>query len=248
MKENYTELYPNEQVATAVGDYAFKHSTPLPSHITKYHELGSTHEQSDYMISPFQAQFQMWFAKAFGAKRILEIGTFIGFSTMAWSSAVGAGGHVTALEYSPDYAKLAEEAWAKEGIENCELMIGDAAESLRKLATGSQEAYDLIFIDADKISYPKYLELILEHSKGAGTRILKKGGIIVADNILRRGIIADASDANPWSKNLNKNGGLWKEGDLEAIDTFNKKLVEDKRLDTFLLPLFDGLGMARLLD
>lgn len=91
-------------------------------------------------------------------------------------------------------------------------MVGDAAESLQKLAAGSQEAYDLIFIDADKISYPKYLELILENSKGDGKRILKKGGIIVADNILRRGIIADSSDANPWSKNLDKNGGLWKEG------------------------------------
>lgn len=131
---------------------------------------------------------------------------------MAWASAVGSDGHVTALEYSPEYAKLAEEAWAKDDIKNCEIMVGDAAESLQKLAAGSQEAYDLIFIDADKISYPKYLELILENSKGDGKRILKKGGIIVADNILRRGIIADSSDANPWSKNLDKNGRLWKEG------------------------------------
>jgi hypothetical protein len=69
MKENYTELYPNEQIATAVGDYAFNHSTALPSHITTYHAEGSKHERSNYMISPFQAQFQLWFAKAFGAKR-----------------------------------------------------------------------------------------------------------------------------------------------------------------------------------
>ena len=69
MKENYTELYPNQQVATAVGDYAFNHSTALPSHITAYHAEGSKHERSNYMISPFQAQFQLWFAKAFGAKR-----------------------------------------------------------------------------------------------------------------------------------------------------------------------------------
>jgi hypothetical protein len=69
MKENYTELYPNEQVATAVGDYAFNHSTALPSNITAYHAEGSKHERANYMISPFQAQFQLWFAKAFGAKR-----------------------------------------------------------------------------------------------------------------------------------------------------------------------------------
>lgn len=130
---------------------------------------------------------------------------------MAWSSAVGPDGHVTTLEYSPEYAKLAEEAWAKNDINNCEIIIGDAADSLQKLAAGSHEAYDLIFIDADKISYPKYLQLILENSKGEGKRLLKNGGIIVADNILRRGTVADSSDANPWTKFL-KSGGWLKEG------------------------------------
>lgn len=69
MKENYTQLYPNEQVAINVGDYATHHSTALPAHITAYHSKGSEHEKANYMISPFQAQFQIWFAKAFGAKR-----------------------------------------------------------------------------------------------------------------------------------------------------------------------------------
>jgi len=185
---------------------------------------------------------------------------------MAWSEAVGPDGHVTALEFEPAYAKLAEEAWAKNGIKNTEVIVGDAAESLKKLATELTEPYDLIFIDADKVSYPNYLELILSKSKpGSEKRILGKGGIIIADNILRRGLIADSSDANPWSKNLDRNGGLWKAGtlwwwqidqladffppgDMEAIDVFNKKLVEEKRLETFLMPLYDGLGMAKLLD
>jgi predicted O-methyltransferase YrrM len=145
---------------------------------------------------------------------VLEIGTFIGFSTMAWSTAVGPDGHVTALEFVPAYAKLAEEAWAKDGIENCEILVGDAAESMKKLATTITEPYDLIFIDADKVSYPNYLDLVLSNSKpdGSGVRFLKKGGIIIADNILRRGLIADSSDANPWTKNLDRNGGLWKAG------------------------------------
>lgn len=125
---------------------------------------------------------------------------------------MGPDGHVTTLEYSPEYAKVAEEALARENIKNCDIMIGDASDSLEKLAAGSQEAYDLIFIDADKISYPKYLRFILENSKGEGRRILKKGGIIVADNILRLGVIADSSDANPWSKKVGMKAGLWKEG------------------------------------
>lgn len=73
MKENYTQLYPNEQVATAVGDYAYEHSTPLPAYITEYHAEGSKHEKSNYMISPLQAQFQFWMAKAVGAKRSMSI-------------------------------------------------------------------------------------------------------------------------------------------------------------------------------
>lgn len=143
---------------------------------------------------------------------------------MAWSSAVGPDGHVTALENIPEYVKLAEEAWAKEDIKNCDIMIGDASESLQRLAVGSQEAYDLIFLDADKVSYPKYLQLILENSKGEGDRILKKGGIIVADNILRRGLVADSSDANPWSKHLDKNGGLWKAGSSQIFFPFQRVL------------------------
>ena len=70
MKENYTQLYPNEQVALAVGDYAFKHSTKLPEHITNHHAWGvESQERANYMISPLQAQFQVWFAKALGARR-----------------------------------------------------------------------------------------------------------------------------------------------------------------------------------
>jgi hypothetical protein len=70
MKENYTQLYPNEQVATAVGDYAYEHSTKLPKHITDHHAWGSeTQEKANYMISPFQAQFHVWIAKAVGARR-----------------------------------------------------------------------------------------------------------------------------------------------------------------------------------
>lgn len=70
MKENYTQLYTNEIVATAVGDYAFAHSTKLPKHIVDHHAWGiESQEKANYMISPFQAEFQVWLAKAVGAKR-----------------------------------------------------------------------------------------------------------------------------------------------------------------------------------
>jgi hypothetical protein len=74
MKENYTRLYPNEKVTVAVSDYAFAHSSKLPKHISDHHAWGSeNHERANYMISPLQAQFQIWFAKALGAKRSMPI-------------------------------------------------------------------------------------------------------------------------------------------------------------------------------
>jgi hypothetical protein len=70
MKENYTQLYPNEQVATAVADYSFAHSTKLPKYLADHHAWAAeTQERPNYMISPLQAEFQIWFAKALGAKR-----------------------------------------------------------------------------------------------------------------------------------------------------------------------------------
>ncbi|KAG0650414.1 O-methyltransferase 6 [Hyphodiscus hymeniophilus] len=253
MKENYTQLYPNEQVALAVGDYAFSHSSKLPKHITEHHAWGvESQERANYMISPLQAQFQIWFAKAMGAKRVLEIGTFIGFSTLGWVEAVGPKGHVTALEYSAEYAAIAEETFAKNGIKNAEVIVGDARESIKNLVETLKEPYDLIFIDADKTSYPTYLSLILSLSPPSSTsvRLLKKDGIILADNILRRGLIADSSEANPWSDAAKQKAERnWKgDPDKEALDAFNKALVGSERCDVFLMPLFDGLGMGRLLD
>jgi predicted O-methyltransferase YrrM len=122
---------------------------------------------------------------------------------------------------------------------------------IKKLVTTLKEPYDLIFIDADKTSYPTYLSLILSLSKtdSKSTRLLRKGGIILADNILRRGLIADSSVANPWSdKELQGQNRNWKLEDMIALDAFNKELASNERIDTFLLPLFDGLGMGRLVD
>lgn len=120
---------------------------------------------------------------------------------------------------------------------------------IKTLAAAIKEPYDLIFIDADKSSYPAYLSLILENSKkdSSSPRLLRPGGIILADNILRRGLVADPTPTNPWHTKQNGERN-WKDGDIEGLDTFNKNLVNNERLDTFLMPMFDGLGMARLLD
>lgn len=181
----------------------------------------------------------------------MEIGTYIGFSTLAWAEAVGPHGHVTTLEFDPEYASIAEETLQQEGIKNTEILIGDAGESILDLSSTLKEPFDLIFIDADKPSYPKYLSLIASLSKPRNdrTRLLKEGGVVLADNVLRRGLVADSSPTNPWSSApLQKGERKWTQADFQALDDFNKALASHDRFETFLLPMFDGLGMGRLRD
>jgi predicted O-methyltransferase YrrM len=120
---------------------------------------------------------------------------------------------------------------------------------LKTLAKTLEEPFDLVFIDADKTSYPAYLSLILSLSSPTSTtpRLLRTGGIILADNVLRRGLVADSSPANPWVAKA-KAEKTWRAGDMKALDEFNKAMVGNERIETFLMPMFDGLGCGRLLD
>lgn len=113
------------------------------------------------------------------------------------------------------------------------------------------EPYDLIFIDAQKDGYPAYLDAILSGSQPGGSkRILKPGGLILADNVLRRALVADSSEANPFSRGDPKFGGreYCSPAELEHLRAYNRAAAESARLDTLLLPLWDGLSVARLVD
>lgn len=112
------------------------------------------------------------------------------------------------------------------------------------------EPFDVIFLDANKEAYPKYLDIILAKSKpGQTQRLLKPGGLILADNILRRAIVADDTPANPnYEGDVKRNGKEKLTAIIEKLREFNDKMVNEARLETVLLPLFDGLGMARLVD
>ncbi|WYZ41849.1 hypothetical protein EsH8_V_000744 [Colletotrichum jinshuiense] len=250
MKSSVSVLYPNESVSRSVTTYSESHSTDLPAHIVAYHDHIDTTEPetSMLMISNFQAQNHIWLAKLIGAKRILEIGVYVGYSGMVWSHAVGPDGTVTGLEFSAEYAKRAEEAWAANGIKNASVVVGDALETLPQL--NPDEPYDLIFIDAQKSGYPAYLSTILSASQtSSGSRLLRPGGLIVADNVLRRGIVADDSDSNPWVV-LEKaqRAAYWRSEDVDKLREFNSAVKSEPRLDSWLMPLYDGVHLARLID
>ncbi|KAK1448290.1 O-methyltransferase [Colletotrichum cuscutae] len=282
MKSSVSVLYPNESVSRNVTTYSESRSTDLPAHIIAYHDhIDKTQpETSMLMISNFQAQNHIWIAKLIGAKRsvffsidlfsrfaafflrlVLEIGVYVGYSGMVWSHAVGPEGTVTGLEFSADYAKQAEEAWAANGIKNASVVVGDALETATKPSSDKNEEdglptlnpsepYDLIFIDAQKSGYPSYLSTILATSQKDGkNRLLRAGGLIVADNVLRRGIVADDSDENPWvQREKGERAAYWKSEDVDKLREFNSAVHDEPRLDSWLMPLYDGVHLARLVD
>lgn len=249
MQENIVKLYPNPETSAKVMDYSITKSTPLPDWLLKYHKWGcESTKVPEFLISTFQAQMLVFLARIVAAKRVLELGVYVGFSGMVWSHAVGKDGKVVGLELSDEYADIARGAFADNGVENVEVKIGDAVESLAALE--SPEPFDLIFLDANKDAYPKYLDLILQKSKpGQAGRLLKPGGLIVADNVLRKAIVADATPSNPaYVEDVEKNGEERSKALVRALHEFNRKLASEPRLESFLMPLFDGLGMARLVD
>lgn len=123
-------------------------------------------------------------------------------------------------------------------------------ESLAKLEP--EEPYDLVFIDAQKSGYPSYLaDILAKSTPQSASRLLRPGGLIVADNVLRRGLVADDSDDNPWATREQKKRNKSEYEtvrDLECLREFNAAVMGSERLESLLLPLYDGMGLARLVD
>ncbi|KAF5018184.1 hypothetical protein F66182_9841 [Fusarium sp. NRRL 66182] len=242
MKETSAPLYTTPQLGQKVTDYAAQHSTPLAKHISDYHaDISANRKDSYYMSSVFQSQYNIFLAKSIGAKRVLEIGVYVGFSALVWADAVGPDGLVTGLEYEPEYAELSKKAFAANGINNVEIVVGPASESLPRL--NPSEPYDLVFIDADKSGYPGYLKQLLELSRpGSSNRLLRPGALIVSDNVLRRGLVVDekaiGNDELTGAQLTN----------VMALREFNDLSLRNPRLETFVVPLWDGVNVSRLLD
>jgi predicted O-methyltransferase YrrM len=141
-------------------------------------------------VSPAQGKFLHLLARIRGARRILEIGTLGGYSTIWLARALPADGRLTTLEFEPKHADVAGENIARAGLSGMvEIRVGAAAESLATLVAESVEPFDLIFIDADKPNNPVYLEWALKLSR--------TGTLLVVDNVIRDGEIANAASQDP---------------------------------------------------
>ncbi|MSU93334.1 SAM-dependent methyltransferase [Pseudomonas mandelii] len=174
-----------------------------------------------WQVAPEQGQFLALLVKLIGAKRLLEVGTFTGYSALCMAAVLPQGGSLICCDIPGDYNAIARRYWQEAGLaERIDLRLAPALETLAML--DQPEAFDLIFIDADKSNYPNYLEHAL--------RLLRVGGLAVFDNTLWSGRVLEE---NPES------------ADTRAIQALNRALKNDVRVDLSLLPLGDGLTLCR---
>jgi predicted O-methyltransferase YrrM len=144
-------------------------------------------------VTPLQGKFLEFLVRATGARRVLEIGTLGGYSTIWMARALPEGGRVVTLELEPHHARVAQRNLKKAGVaERVEIVVGPALDTLPKLEStdeGRGGPFDLIFIDADKQGYPEYLTWALKLSR--------PGTVIAADNVVRQGKVIDAKSKDP---------------------------------------------------
>ncbi|MFF3445195.1 O-methyltransferase [Streptosporangium sp. NPDC002721] len=171
-----------------------------------------------------EGQLLTLLARLTGARTVLEVGTFTGYSTLCLARAVAPGGRVITCDITERWPRVGMPHWRRAGVlDRIDLRIGDASDTLATLLLDEGPgSVDLVFVDADKPGYPKYYEAALP--------LLRENGLIVVDNTLFFGKVADPAA---------------RDADTEAIRAFNALLLEDRRVDISLLPMADGITLAR---
>ena len=177
-----------------------------------------------WQVAPEQGQFLALLVKLTGARSLLEVGTFTGYSALCMAAALPADGSLICCDIPGDYNATALRYWQEAGLAGrIDLRLAPALETLAELERqGQGERFDLVFIDADKANYPSYLEHAL--------RLLRVGGLVVFDNTLWSGRVLEASPES---------------ADTRAIQALNRALKDDTRVDLSLLPIGDGLTLCR---
>lgn len=183
-------------------------------------------------IAPEQAAFLQMLIGLLSARRVLEVGTFTGYSALAMALALPEGGSLTTLDVSEEYVGLARTFWDDAGVaDRIEAIIGDAAESLERLIRRNGEgSFDLILIDADKPGYPTYFEKAL--------RLVRSGGVIVVDDTLIHGrVVTGPLDGDP----------DYVRPAADAVRSLNETIHAQEGVQMVLLPWRDGLTLVRKL-
>ena len=175
-------------------------------------------------ISPEQGQLMSLLVKLMGARRCIEVGVFTGYSSLSVALALPPDGRLLACDVSEEFTSVARRYWDEAGVTGkIELVLAQALDTLdARLKAGEAGQYDFAFIDADKANYGGYYERIL--------KLLRPGGLVLVDNVLWSAAVIDVKDQSE---------------DTRAIRDFNEKLHTDERVDLSMLPVGDGLTLAR---
>jgi predicted O-methyltransferase YrrM len=211
-------------LSAKLNDYLLSVTLREPEVLRRLREETAALPMAGMQVAPEQGQFMALIARLIGAKHYLEIGTFTGYSALAVALALPFEGRVLACDVNPETMAVAQRYWAAAGVAGkIELRLAPALETLDKLiAQGQAGRFDLAFIDADKENYDGYYERVL--------RLVRPGGLVMLDNVLWGGDVADARKGDP---------------DTKALRALNLKLKSDDRVDVSMLPLADGLTLAR---
>ena len=208
----------------ALYEYLLGASLREPDVLRRLREETRSMPEADCQISPEQGQFMGLLLRVMGAKRVLEVGTFTGYSSTAMALALPEDGTVVTCDRSEQWTAIARRYWRKAGVEGrIELLLGEAEETLQRLRKErGRDSFDFAFIDADKTKDGVYFEHSME--------LVRMGGIIAIDNTLWSGRVADKTR---------------RDADTRAIRAFNAERLKDQRIDLSLVPIADGLTLCR---
>ena len=205
-------------------EYLQKVSLREPPVLRRLREETAAHPYASMQISPEQGQFMALLVKLIGARRALEIGVFTGYSSTVTALALPPDGRITACDVDEDFTSIARRYWNEAGVaQKIDLHMAPALDTLQQLIDqGATNSYDLAFIDADKCNYPLYYEKCLQ--------LVRSGGVLLIDNVLWGGRVAipDIDDE-----------------DTGGIRRLNALIHTDDRVDASMIPIGDGLTLAR---
>jgi predicted O-methyltransferase YrrM len=204
--------------------YLVEHSVREPDVLARLRAATASLPLAQMQIGPEQGQLLALLAKLVGAKRCIEVGVFTGYSSLAVALALPEDGRILACDVSEEWTAMARRFWREARVEHkIELKLQPAVRTLEeRLAAGEAGRYDFAFVDADKPAYDSYYELLL--------KLLRPGGLMALDNTLWSGAVLNPEEREP---------------NTVALRALNDKLHRDERIDLSLLPVGDGVTLAR---
>jgi len=202
--------------------YILSNSQPESDIFAQLREETAQMPQARMQISPDQGQFMAMLIRLMQAKKALEVGVFTGYSSLSVAVALPPDGKLIACDVSEEYTAIARRYWAMAGVaDKIDLRIAPAIDTLDDLLKDQAGTFDFAFIDADKGNYANYYDRAIQ--------LVRSGGLIVIDNVLWGGRVADETDQDKITN---------------TIRAFNTKVAQDDRVIVNLLPIADGLTLA----